>query len=85
MNEPLAHGACAVEPGAQDDPTKQSVHSVTACRPRLLEYVPAGQGVHSLDPATLNWPGAQAIGSLERARQKLPSGHASHVDAPPAL
>ena len=41
---PGAHGVWSVEPVEHADPTGQSVHSLAAWRPGVLEYVPVEHG-----------------------------------------
>ena len=65
-NVPGAHGAAAVEPVAQDDPSGQSVHSLELVRFATFEYEPAGHGSSADAPSG----------------QKLPPLHGLHATAP---
>ena len=65
--EPASHGVTELAPAPHQPPTSHAPHAVA------LDddwYSPAAQSsqVLALSPA-LNWPGAHAIESLERARQ----------------
>ena len=65
-NVPGAHGAAAVDPVAQDDPSGQAVQSDAIVRLATFEYEPAGHGSSAEAPSG----------------QKLPPLHGLHVTAP---
>ena len=60
-NVPGAHGACAVDPVAQDDPRGHAMHSLELVRFAKLEYEPAGHGSSADAPSGQKLPPLQGL------------------------